>query len=85
MKELARFFALQYVVCATATWNFRAIARANIAHTIASDVAYSVVNFLVVKRIADSNRSRGAMAGYMLGNILGSVTTIVLTRLVWGS
>ena len=85
MREAIRFFALQYLVCVTVTWNTRAIARADVCHTVGSDVVFSLINFGVIKKIADSDRSMWAMAGYTAGNILGSLTTIFVTRWIWGS
>lgn len=85
MRELLRFFCLQYVVCAMVTWNTRALARADVPNTIVSDIAFSLVNFTIIKKIADAEHSYWAMAGYLLGNVLGSLTTIYITRYFWGS
>lgn len=85
MKEFLRFTGLQFLVCTAFTYNFRAVARGDIANTIASEIAYSLINFIVVRKVANSERSGWAMAGYACGNVLGSVTTIVVTRWFWGA
>ena len=85
MKEFLRFAVLQFMVCAFVTYNMRAIARADVANTVASDVLYSVVSFALVKRIVNTERSWWAMAGYTVGNVGGSVATILVTRWFWGA
>lgn len=87
MRELLRFFFLQYLVCAMVTWNYRAVARADIWNTGLSDVAFSVVNFIMIKRIANEEKDKSywGMAGYGLGNVLGSITTVYITKYFWGN
>ncbi len=86
LKELVKFFVLQYAVCGLVIWNIRAASRANIPNTIVSDLLFSLVNFTVVRKIAsDTGGSKWAMAGYTLGNILGSVSAIYGTRYFCGS
>jgi hypothetical protein len=85
VKTLLKFAGMQYLVCLCVSYNYRALARADVWNTAVSDALFSGVNYLVVRRIAKEDDSIWAAVGYAIGNIAGSVTAIYLTKLMWGN
>ena len=59
--------------------------RADLANTIVFEVLWSTLNFTVVRKIAAEPSSGWSLCGYIAGNVLGSVASILVTKHFWGS
>ena len=84
MKELVRFFGLQFVYYFVATWNFRVIAQAHYASILVSDVCLATVSFTLIQRISKSE-SNTARAGFVLGGASGSLLAAWITKTLYGA
>lgn len=73
LTELISFF----ILCA----NTRAEAKGNIFWTAATNMAFDLVNFVIIKWIAEDSKFRTWQAGFSgsLGGALGSVLSIYVT------
>lgn len=65
--------------------NFRAVAQANVFWSVASDVAIASMNFFVLKRLMQNVESRAMFAAYVGGSAVGSVSGIVLSKILLGA
>lgn len=84
MTDFLKFFAVQCVQYFLITANYRAIAQGSYAWTAGTDFMFAGINFMLIKKIADSDKNRWAWAGYTLGGVVGSLGAIYLTKLVYG-
>lgn len=84
MKDFWLFFAIQFMQFFLITVNLRAAAQGLYVWTALSDLLISTNNFLLIKRIAQSE-SKTAMLGYALGGAFGSVLAIWATKHLYGS
>ena len=83
MKRFAFFFAVQCLNYAMLTWNYRVVAQARYVSIFASDLCCAAITFGLIKKIVDE-RSKSAMAGYVLGGACGSVFAAWITKAIYG-
>ncbi len=79
MSNFFLFFFIQALLYGLLCWNYRAVAKGHYKHIAMSDLAIAALNFLVIKRVSESD-SYVAMAGYILGGVTGSLVSVWLTE-----
>ena len=84
MKELGKFFVLQFIYYFVITWNFRVIAQAHYFSIAVSDMCTAAVNFTLIRKIASAD-SRMARTGYILGGAAGSLLATFITQKLYGA
>jgi len=85
MKATLQFtimFVVQLLLYTLLIFNCRAVAQANILWSVISDFLYASANFLVLRKIAKSEDSVVLFLGYTLGSAAGSVTGILLSKIL---
>lgn len=88
--KLLRFgfwFGAEFVLYALIVANGRAFVQANYLWTVMTDMLISAFNFgFAVKFLNDKeNQDRWSLAGCVLGGACGSVCSIALTKVLYGS
>lgn len=84
LVTFALFAVIQAALYFLATVNTRAIARGKYAGVIASDVALCATSFALVREIdALDSGSHVALAGCIVGGVIGSVSALWLTKRLW--
>jgi hypothetical protein len=83
VRQFWLFFGIQFMQFFLITINLRAAAQGLYAWTAFSDLLISANNFLLIKRISQSE-SRPALIGYSLGGALGSILAIYITKVLYG-
>lgn len=64
--------------------NYRAIAQANMLHSVTTDVIYASFNFFLIRKIARTDDSLVAWFGYVCGSAVGTYSGITLSQLIMG-
>lgn len=80
LKEFIFFFVVQAVGYALLTYNFRSLAAGRLTATLASDAVNAGFGFVVIRRIAKSDDSLAAFAGYVAGSLGGTYIGMVITQ-----
>lgn len=85
-KVFAFWFAAEFVLYGLVVANGRAYNQANYGWTLVTDMMISAFNFGFAVRFIENkdNRNRWAMLGCVCGGGLGSVTSILLTKWLYG-
>jgi len=84
MISFLTFFFSQLLAYFLVTANYRAIAQGRYFWTAITDLLYATVQFYLIKKIADSKQTGVALVGYVSGGVVGSLTAIWLTKLIFG-
>lgn len=89
MRKLRRFafwFAAEFTLYGLIVANGRAYNQANYSATLVTDMLISAFNFYVAKKfIGDKDNQDGwSMAGCVLGGGAGSLTSILVTKFLYG-
>lgn len=84
MRDFGLFFAIQCLQYFLITCNMRAISQGSYFWTAITDFTFAAVNFAIIKKIAQSE-TKTAWAGYTLGGVVGSLSAIYLTKLIFGA
>lgn len=83
MRTFLSFFSIQFLSYAVICWNYRSVAQARYGNIFVSDLACAAISFNLIKKVANAE-SRVAMAGYILGGAVGSITSVWVTKVVFG-
>lgn len=83
MRDFWMMFFVQCLSYFLITMNQRAIAIGLYFWTGITDLAFASINFVIIKRVAKSE-SNWAWAGYTVGGVVGSLSAIFLTKLLYG-
>jgi hypothetical protein len=81
------YFCMQFVSYALLVANGRAYVQGSYGWTALTDSLIATQNFLVIRRMAkesDDELHGLSMLGYILGGTLGSVTSIFVTKILYG-
>lgn len=86
LKRFLFWFAAEFVIYGLVCANGRAYNQARYEWTVITDMLISGFNFwFAVKFIDDKdNRDKWSMAGCVLGGAAGSVTSIAITKWLYG-
>lgn len=79
MKRFFVMFGVELLVTVIVVMDFRAVAVGSYPWTASVNALFGVVNFTLVQRIAKSD-TRGEMAGYTCGCVVGSCLGIFITK-----
>jgi hypothetical protein len=87
LKTFAFWFAAQFILYGLIVANGRAYNQAHYGWTFLTDMMISGFNFGIAVRFIENkdNRSRWAMLGCVLGGGTGSIVSIFVTKLLYGS
>jgi hypothetical protein len=80
MREAVLFFFIQILNYGLITFNFRAIAQANVMNSVGSDLIFASLGFFVIRRIARSESSILSWIGYTAGSGIGTYIGIVVSQ-----
>jgi len=83
IKTFFLFFVVQFLYYGVLCWNYRAVAQANLLHVAISDGFAALIGFTLIKKVSAAT-SRAAMAGYVLGGMLGSVVSVMASVWIFG-
>lgn len=75
-------FAAQLALNILLVINFRSVAQANILWSVNSDFVIACMNFLIICRIAKSDKSWILFLGYTMGSAAGSIMGIIISKLL---
>jgi len=65
------------------TWNYRAVALGWPVSLVATDMAISFYQFMIIQKIVE-DKSKLALAGFTLGGACGSLSMLYLTKWWFG-
>ncbi len=80
MKTFVLFFALQFLFYVLVTVNYRAIAQARYAWTVATDMLISAAQFWIIRKVGGSAEDVLAWTGFVCGGAGGSSAGIYLSK-----
>lgn len=78
-----KFFLLQFVQFFLVVANTRAYTQGNYTWTALTDLLFSVIQFTILKKVAASKKESDVL-WYALGGVAGSLTSIYVTKLIYG-
>lgn len=81
MAPFFKMFFGQLIMMGLVTWNFRMISAGNIPLVATSEAIWALSNFWYLKRVV-KDESLGGYFGYSLGCIIGTTTSVWLTKLI---
>jgi uncharacterized protein YebE (UPF0316 family) len=84
MRESAVLFLIQVVQYSVVCFSYRTLAQAQISLTVTVDLFYSLMQFLVIRRISQSSTKMLAAIAYALGSAVGTYIGIVVSLKVLG-
>lgn len=83
VREFTLFFSVQFLLYAAVCWNWRAVANARYIEIALSDAVFATLTFSMLKKIGEATTA-WARIGYVVGGILGSLTSVWVTKRLWG-
>lgn len=81
MIKLFFYQVLSYSICC---FSFRVLAQGNAPLSVATDVVYALVQFTIMRQVANGGDSWPRRIAYALGSATGTYIAIVLSKAVTG-
>lgn len=79
MRHLLTMFGVQVVAYIVLVVNLRALNRGRYVATGVTEIAYALMNFYIIRRIAEARSAWEALA-YALGATVGSLAAMWMTK-----
>ena len=79
VQDFFTFFFINSASAGALAWNCRAVSKVWITNILISDAVYAAIGFVLISRVAAAN-STPAIAGYIMGAMVGSVAAAWLTK-----
>jgi hypothetical protein len=84
IKEFSLFFWMQILSYSMVCFSFRAVAQAHYAASVGVDIIYASLTFFVLRKIAKSEDTLIAWAGYTAGSAVGTALGIWVSQVILG-
>lgn len=85
MRRFVKFFLMQFLSYGLICWSIRSVARGWMWNIVASDLLIAALSFEIISAVAEAKKDRTVRLAYMAGGAAGSVTSVLLTKKLWGS
>ena len=83
-KEFLLFFWMQILSYSMVCFSFRAVAQAHYTASVGVDIVYASLTFFVFRKIAKSEDTKVAWAGYTAGSAVGTALGIWISKFILG-
>jgi hypothetical protein len=84
LKRAIRLCLLQILNYGLICFSYRLLAQGDELKTVATDVAYSILGFSILREVARGDDSFLSRAGYTIGSGIGTYLGIVISKMVTG-